>query len=812
MFKNYFRAAWRNLMKNKTFSFINVFGLTVGITSFLLIALYVFDELNFDRFHKHADNIYRVVEERTSPEGKETKVAGAGYQVSEKAKSVIPEIKDAARLTVFGRTNVKTTENTNVFYEDFGIGSAGFLTTFDFPMLQGDRATALAAPYSVILTEEMAKKLFNTVNVLGKSIQTDRDDIPFKITAVLKDFPANSHLSFNLLFSESSIQNGEFTRFINNDWASSYFTTYYLLDDKAEANNVEKKLQELVTTNLKDDKTRISIVLQPIADIHFYSAGIEGNDNNKGNITYIYVFSLVALFVLVIACINYMNLATARFTGRAREIAVRKVAGASRKNLVNQFLSEAFLIAAIALIAALIAVKLILPAFNSFTGKELTLNAETDYHIWVGIFIVFFLAGMLAGIYPAFFQSRFNPLALLKSKINPGKGALSVRRSLVVFQFALSIIMIIATTVVYLQVRYMNTKDMGFNKEQMLVVDINSGKVRKSAATIKNEFAKLPGVKQVCVTSRVPGEWKNIPKVKVKNEHITNGAGNDMYFLGVDDQFLSTYQVQLLSGRNFSSNTLADSSAVLINQTAAKELGIKEAANQRIDIPFIDFSGTPAPPDNPYTVQVAGIVKDFNFQSLREPLKPMVLGFQKNPVQAIDYFTAKVSSGNVDKTLKEMDAILHSMDHDHLFEYHFLDKQWDLFYQQDRIRQTIFLVMAMLAIVIACLGLFGLATYAAEQRIKEIGIRKVLGASVHSIVTMLSKEFLKLVVIAAFVAFPVAWFAMRKWLQDFAYRINISWWVFLFAAIAAVLIALITICFRAVKAAVANPVKSLRTE
>ena len=709
--------------------------------------------------------------------------------------------------------NISTTENTNVFYEDYRIGNEGFLTTFDFPLVEGDRKTALADPYTVILTEDMAKKFFNTSTVIGKTIKTDRDDHPFKVTGVLKKFPDNSHLSFDLLFSEASVKDSSFTSFADNDWNSTYFTTYFLLDDKANKNTVEKQMQQLLNSSRDTkNKTKISLALQPLVNIHFHSGDIEGNDNNKGNITYIYVFSIVALFILLIACINYMNLATARFTNRAKEIAVRKVTGATRKNLVVQFLTEALLIAVIALIAALAVVKLVLPAFNSFTGKQLALDTNTDSRIWLGVLAVLIIVAVLSGIYPALFQSRFKPLSLLKSKISPGKGTLSIRRSLVVFQFSLSIVMIIATMIVYLQVKFLDTKDMGFNKEQMLVIDINSGKVRHSADAIKNEFLKLSQVSKVCVSSRVPGEWKDIPQVEVKNENIHNEHGSEMYFLGIDDQFLSTYQVELLSGRNFYANSLADSSSVLVNETAAKELGIKRATGQRIEIPSVDFFGTVVPPDRPYVAQVVGIVKDFNFQSLREPLKPMVLGFQKNPVQAIDYFTAKVTPGNAGSMLDKMNAVLHDVDANHLFEYHFLDKQWDLFYRQDRIRQTIFLIMAALAIIIACLGLFGLATYAAEQRIKEIGIRKVLGASVQGIIAMLSKDFLKLVIIASLIAFPVGWFAMNKWLQDFAYRINISWWVFVIAGIVAILIALITISYQAIKAAIANPVKSLRTE
>jgi putative ABC transport system permease protein len=363
--------------------------------------------------------------------------------------------------------------------------------------------------------------------------------------------------------------------------------------------------------------------------------------------------------------------------------------------------------------------------------------------------------------------------------------------------------MIIATLVVYLQMKYLNSKDMGFRKERLLVVDINSGKVRHSAETIKTEIGKLSPVKDVSVSSRVPGEWKDLPKVNIKNENIQSPAGDEMFFLGIDDHFLSTYQIHLLSGRNFAGGSPADSSAVILNETAARELGIKEVSAQQIDILL----------NKPFRAKVIGIVRDFNFQSLREPLAPMVLGFQNNPVQNIDYFTVRLSSsGSMTETLGEIDAILHRIDMGHLFEYHFLDKQWDLFYREDRMREIIFLMVAFLTIIIASLGLFGLATFAGEQRVKEIGIRKVLGASIGNIIQLLSADFLKLVSLAALIAFPVAWLAMNQWLEGFAYRIRLNWWVFIAAGLAALLIAMFTISFRAIKAARSNPVRSLRAE
>ena len=813
MFKNHIKTALRNMRKNKVFSIINITGLTIGLTSFLLIALYVFDELTFDRFHAHASDIYRVILHKKNGEGKEIKIAAAGYMVSEQSKKELPEIKNTVRIGGLGRANVSTLENQNVFYEDYWVANAGFLQAFSFPGVQGDLNIALAAPHSVVVTEETAQKLFHTTSVLGKVIRIDRDTLPFRITAVLKNFPVNSHLSFNLLFSESSIEDENFRKAANMDWSNESFTTYLQLSHSADPRQVETKINALVKSNEKEtDKEKSYYTLQPLKDVHFHSEGITGRIAASSNISYIYVFCIIALFVLVIACINYMNLTTARFSNRAKEIAVRKVAGASRKNLVTQFLFEAFAVTIISLVFAILLVKFLLPSFNAFTGKQLSLGFDTDYRIWIGIGLTIIVAMSMAGIYPALFQSGLKPLLLLKSKVYAGKGNVSLRKSLVVFQFAISIIMIIATIIVYRQMKYINTKDMGFNKEQLLVVDINSDGVRNGEQVIKNEFGKLSQVKNVCVSSRVPGEWKNLPKVNVLKEGADVSAGNEMFFMGVDEQFINTYQLKLLKGRNFTTGSKVDSSSVMINETAARQLGITEASGQLIQIPSVNYGAAYHDLKVSFNVRIVGIVKDFNFQSLHDPLAPIVLACAKNPIQSIDYFTVRVRRDNVSAGIEQMEAILHNIDQDHLFEYHFLDKQWERFYREDKIQETIFFMIALLAILIACLGLFGLATYAAEQRLKEIGIRKVLGASVESIVAMLSKEFLKLVLIAAFIAFPVAWLSMHQWLQNFAFRVDIGWWVFIVAVTIALMIAFLTVSFQAIRAAIANPVKSLRTE
>jgi len=812
MIKHYFKIVLRNLWRNKTYSFINIFGLTLGLICFLLIALYVFDELTYDSFHANASNTYRVVETRISPEGKESKVAAVGYKIAEQSPVSIPEVKKAARFTTLGRTNVSDPAVTNTFYESFSIANPEFLQVFDFKLIEGNRTTALTAPRSVILTEETAKKIFGVSSVVGRTLKTDADSLPYTITGILQNFPSNSHISFNLLFSESSISNQRYKEFISADWNSNNYTTYLMLDKEADAEKATQKLSQLIAANRNSNsKVKSSFSLQPLTAIHFHSAGIEGTAaERKGNLSYIYVFSIVALFVLLIACINYMNLTTARFANRGKEIAVRKVTGALRGNLVGQFLSEALLMAIIALVLSLGATKLLLPAFNSFTQKQLDLGLTTDPTIWVGIVATVLIVGLFAGAYPALFQSRLKPLLLLKNKIQQSKGQLSLRKGLVVFQFFLSIIMIVSTIVVFMQMKYIDTADMGFNKEQLLVVDINSGAVRRGAETIKTEYAKIPAVKSVSVTSRVPGEWKIIPKVKAKMQG-SNDVENDMFLIAADDQFLKTFEVSLINGRNFSTSP-ADSSAVMINETAAKMLGIKEPSEQLIEIPSVDFNGNVSNLGQPFRARVVGITKDFNFRSLREKVAPLILAYRSNPVHNIDYFTVRLTTGNVEQTLKQLEGILHKVDANHLFEYNFLDKQWDNFYRDDQKRQIIFLVIAAFTILIACLGLFGLATYAAEQRIREIGIRKVLGASVSGIVAMLSKDFIKLVLIASVLAIPVAWWLMNSWLSDFAYRTKIYWWVFVLAGALALFVALFTVGLKALRAAIANPVKSLRTE
>jgi len=816
MINTYIKTAWRNLWKNRIFSFINILGLTVGLTSFILIALYLFDEMTFDRMHQHADTLYRVVESKTTAEGKTTKRAATGYQVSARGRADVPEIRDAARISVYWNASVAAGDaRTKVFNEDFIAANPGFLTVFSFPLLYGDRSSALTDPKSVVMTEATAKKFFGRSDVVGKLLFFDNDSVPYKVTGVLANFPVNSSISFDLVASEASLMaNPEAKNWMANDWNSGAFATYLRVNPGTDVAALNTKLDQLIAANHKADAgERSRVQLQAFTDVHFYSNDIEGDSGKKGNISYIYVFLVVACFIIFIACINYMNLATARFANRGKEIAVRKVSGASRATLVKQFLSEALLVTLLSVVLSVVLVNLLLPFFNLFTEKHLTLNLHTDDRIWIGVFSVTILVTLLAGLYPALFQSGLNPLSLLKSKVRLGSGNISLRRSLVVFQFVTSIVLIAATLIIYEQMQYVNTKDLGFDKDKLVVIDVNSGRIQRSAATVRAELGKLAQVRSVSVTSMVPGQWTTIPMVKVNMDNSHPDEGADMYYFGVDGQFLSTYNIQLLKGRNFFPSGRGDSSSVLLNETAAKALGITDVTGQLINIPSAKSGGDNRTAiEKPITARIVGIVKDFNFQSLHTSIAPMVIGYEKHITMGFGYITVKLAGGEVRATMNNMKGILHRMDPEQRFDYHFLDKQWEMLYREDKKRQAIFLTVSLLAILIAGLGLLGLTIYAAEQRIKEIGIRKVLGARVGSIVLLLSTEFLKLVFIAALIATPVGWFFMNKWLEEFAYRIQIHWPVFLLSALAAIVIAMATISLQVVKAAMANPVKSLRAE
>ena len=533
----------------------------------------------------------------------------------------------------------------------------------------------------------------------------------------------------------------------------------------------------------------------------------------QGNPLYVTIFSFVGIFVLLIAGINYTNLTTARASSRIKEIGVRKTIGAVRGNLIRQFLVESLVTTAISFVVAVIIVSLLLPPFNDFVNKQFSLFTAASLRFW-GIAIALIVAiGILSGGYAALLLSRFNPVALLKGLKIRSTSDFSVRKVLVVFQFTVSTVMIIGTIVLLMQVKFLNNANLGFDKNLMLVIDVNVGKARSNFEWVKAEMAKVPAVEQVSVTSRVPGEWKTFHRVKAKQEGSA-GEHQVAYAIAADKDFLSTYDIPMLDGRNFQSEN--DSSAILVNETAAKMLGITNVGDQVVDIPVIARNNffTPLFDDvnASFKPRVIGIVRDFHFQSLRDRIQPLIIAYNDNPIQPIDYYSVKISPHDIPGTLEKLKSIMVKNDEREPFEYHFLEDQLALFYLEDQRSQTILSWVALASVFIACLGLFGLATYSAEQRLKEIGMRKVLGASVVSLISLLSKDFVKLVFVACCIAFPIAWWGASRWLEEYAYHIEVTWWVFALAGMMATGIALLTVSYQAIKTALVSPVKILKSE
>ncbi|HEX6848166.1 MAG TPA: FtsX-like permease family protein, partial [Chitinophagaceae bacterium] len=630
-----------------------------------------------------------------------------------------------------------------------------------------------------------------------------------------------SSFDFSSVISEVTFRaDTNYQRMLSQDWLSNNFSVYALLKPQADAKIVSEKMTKLVHDNFKAPAgTSFSYSLQPLKDIHLNSVNIVDGARNsnveaiaQGSSFYVKIFGFIALFVLVIAGINYMNLTTARASVRLKEIGVRKSVGAFQSHLIKQFLFESLLVTFISFLLALGVVNLILPVFNQFANKQLSLGFSSDYRIWLFAMAFVVTIGLLSGSYPALLLSRCKPVLLLKGLKLQNRTDLSLRKALVIFQFTISVIMIIGTIVLFLQVKYLNNTNLGFNKDLLVVIDVNTSKARSNFEAVKNEIARIPTVKNVSVTSRVPGEWKTYRQIKIRNSGSTEEP-KVAYMFGADKDFTKTFEVTLLKGRNF--NNPNDSASIIVNETAARMLGITEPSDQIVEIPAAS-SGTSFVPLNsaniPFKARVIGIVKDFHFQTLRDKIEPLVLAHNNNPIHVIDYYSARIEPIDIPGTLNKLKAVMVSNDQNDPFEYHFLDDQLALFYVEDERRQIILIWVAIATIFIACLGLFGLATYSAEQRIKEIGVRKVLGATVTSLASLLSKDFLRLVLIANGIAFPIAWWATNKWLQEYAYHINIEWWVFVVAGTSAIIIALLTVSYQAIKAAIVNPIECLRTE
>lgn len=807
MFKNYLKIAFRNLWKNKGFSAINIFGLASGLAICLLILFYVNNELGYDRYNTKADRIYRIDGDLQFG-GNHFVLAQVPDPMGAALKQDFPQVEQYVRFRGHGGIMVKK-GNQNIAEDKVIYTDSTLFSVFTLPMIQGDPATALTQPNSVVITESTAQKYFNSTDVVGKTL-TIGDTGNYKITGVIKDVPKQSHFHYDFFIS----MYGQLSPYEINQWTSNNFNTYIVLKKGADAQALSSQLNGFVmkhvapafqTMNLTPEQfakqgNYLHYALTPLEKIHLYS-NKSGELEANGNIQYVYIFSLIAFFILLIACVNFMNLSTARSANRAKEVGVRKVLGSMRKNLVTQFLSESILISFISLILALVIAALLLPYFNQLSGKDMTLNLFLKPWLLPAAVLLMIVVGLIAGSYPAFYLSSFKPVQVLKGKLAKGFKSSWLRSGLVVFQFCISIILVIGTLVIYQQLNYIRNKDIGFDRSHVLIIK-NTDVLGKQAKVFEDEVKKLNGVENATVTGYLPtAGWRSdSPLFPDANADIKSAVSTQIW--KVDENYIPTLGMKMVKGRNFSADFPTDSSAIIINEAAAKLFGFTDPLNRPLyymnDFPKKDLT----------QYHIVGVVKNFNFNTLREEVTPLCFLYQ--PQNGSVAF--RIHSANIPNLVSMIGDKFKSLAPEQPFSYSFMDDDFNKIYSNEQRMGGISITFSVLAILIACLGLLGLITFAAEQRAKEIGVRKVLGANAGDIVSMLSKDFLKLVLVASLIAIPIAWLAMNKWLQGFAYRINISWWILAIAALLAVLIALATIFYQAIKAAVANPVDSLRSE
>lgn len=808
MLKNYLKMAWRNLLKYKAISAITILGLAIGLTCCLLILAYILHETSYDRYNKNAANTYRVERTFLNPE-----TGALSLELGSIAPPFAPyllndfkEIKTLTRLLANGNISVKYGDNIfnerNVYFADENL-----FAVFKVALVKGNPATALTDPYSMLLTEDLAKKYFGTADPVNKLVRLD-NQFTFKVTGVYKAFPSNAHLHPSALLSFNTLRDsavyGE--QNLRTNWGNNSFLTYIVLPDGYNPKNLEAQFpafQNRHIVDAGDGKFKPSdyskLRLKKLTDIHLYShTDYEAEEN--GDIKRVYIFAAIALFILLIAGINYMNLATARAVLRAKEIGVRKVVGATKGALLAQFLSEAVLISWIAFLLAFGFTWIALPWLNAASGQTLRLDPLLNRNVMLPILLTPFGVGVLSGLYPALFLSSFRPIKVLKGFMKGG-GGISFRKVLVVVQFTISIILIIATVIVFQQVRFMQTKSLGYDKDHVVTLGYAAA-LNNTFEAFRTSLLSNPAVQAVTRSSRIPtGRLLDAMGSQINKGDSLAPTKADIKYVVVDEGYVPTYGLKMGAGRNFSKEYATDTASFIINEAAVNALVLK-SPEDAIGKPF-QYGGR--------TGQIIGVVNDFHFESLHQRIVPLVFF---TVAETTNYGTVSIRlAGNgmpaalahVEKTWKQFLPEIP-------FDYSFLDERYQQLYDAEKHQGTLFTLFAGIALFIAGLGLFGLSAFAISQRVKEIGIRKVLGADVGSIVGLLSKEFLQLVVMAAVIAFPVAWYTMHQWLEDFAYRIGISWWVFVLAGITAALVAFVTISFQTIKAATANPVKSLRTE
>ncbi len=805
MFKNYFKVALRNLYRYKGFSFINILGLAIGITGCLLIGLFVWDEMQYDKFIKDGASVYRLYQQRESDAGV-TASANTPPVFAPHLKQQFPEVEGTTRILMWPGKVLMEKDEVRAYENKGLIADSTFFAMFPLKFLKGDAKTALD-PLSIVITEETAKKYFGEKDPIGQMLKINKTD--FAVKAVLASLPEHFHLDFNYVMPMSS---AGIPADRMESWGWNQFFTYIKLKDGTNVPLLQNKLQEAVkkqaTASGETEQPSLPY-FQTLQDIHLGSANFEYDIANRGNRTYVKGLSIIAIFVLLIACFNFINLATARSFRRAKEIGVRKVIGADRKQLIFQFTGETILLSLIAIIIAVGATFLILPYLNSFTGKSISFNPFSNPLLAFSILATALAIGILSGIYPALVMSGFQPIRVLKGLKPTGSSSGSsatLRQGLVIVQFALSALLIVCTVIVYKQMNFLHQKDLGFNKEQILYFDVRGG-VAEKAEVFKEELKRHGGIVSVTGGYGLPGDQLATDGIIVPGKD--GDKEHSAVQLIVDHDYIKTMGAEVIAGRDFSRKFSTDvEEAFIINETAVKELGFgtpQAALGQRLHWnKWVPDSLNPIKKG-----KVIGVVKDFHVKSLHEKLSTTILHIYPPELVKI---AVKVKTADLLATIAFINATWNKFSPEYPLDYNFLDENFAAMYQAEDKLSTLLWIFTLMAIFVGCMGLFGLAAFSAEQRVKEIGIRKVLGASVLNIVAMLSKTFLKPVFIAFLIAFPIAWWAMKAWLEDFEYRITINWWIFAIAGIAVLLVALITVSFQSIKAATANPVKNLRTE
>jgi len=810
MFKNYFRIAARQLRKQKMYSAIKIGGFAMSIAACLLIALYIRDELRYDKNWAYADRIYRITGEYKF-EGKLETGADWPAPMAKALKTDFPEVERSGRLMPHplfycaGSNQVRRTDVIQNNYEEgFTYADQDMLDILQVPMIYGDRKHALDEPNTMVISKRKADKYFPNQNPLGKTMILNNDNNrTYKIGGVIQDFPSTSHLHYDFLLTMTGYQLWDNEQ---TTWEASNYYAYVLLKPGTNAAQFQNKLKLIINKyyvermkaagdpQADDLAKNARILAQPISNIHLYSYDID-DGLEKGDIRFVWLFGAIAIFILVIACINFINLSTAKSANRAREVGLRKVVGSHRGGLVKQFLTESILFSVLSFVLGLLIAVLLLPYFNTLAAKSLAIpwTAWWVLPLMIGSAIV---VGVMAGLYPSFYLSAFKPINVLKGQLSRGSKNSLLRNGLVVFQFTTSIILIIGTLVIYKQTHFMLNKKVGFDRDQVMLIQ-GTNTLDNKIEAFKNDLLKSSEIKSATIGDYLPiAGTKRDGNTFHKEGKIKEDIGVSAQKWQVDYDYVKTMGMHVIEGRYFSKDMASDSEATVINKTMAKKLGLKNPVGQRIENGWQKFT-------------VIGVIEDFNFESMRQEVTPLCLVLSKYSSTIV---SVKISGADTKQAISYASNVWKSFSPNQAFRYTFLDESFANMYANVQRTGNIFTSFAVLAIIIACLGLFALSAFMAEQRNKEIGIRKVLGASVSGITAMLSKDFVKLVIISIIVASPVAWWAMTKWLQDFAYRISISWWMIAIAGLSAIVIALLTISFQSIKAALTSPVKTLRAE